>query len=136
MFRIDTDTNIEPYVVEIDEEELDFLHHLGIIGRRSHRSYDKSKRHIVEMRVDFERMAEAMRDYDRLRRNQRTIEDEIIGYFIKAYRSDGRRIFTTGQLADELDHPKSSISRSLNKLTERGELTKVQRGVYELKNEP
>lgn len=133
-FRLDKQTRIDPYVSEFSEEEWEFLQHMGIVGRHEYQSGQEENMHISEARIDFERMADVMRDYKELRQENRTIEAEIMDFFRWSSKKRNRATYTTGEIAGELEHPKSSVSRALGKLAGRDDITKVQKGVYRLEN--
>ena len=117
----DTEFVVEPGSLTIEESE--WLRANGAVRVRGH-STNSGK--VTKLEIDVNKLSQLAFEYDLLKQVASTVEIEIL----ETFRNSADRTLTTGEIADETGRPKSSISRALTRLVEKGKLDKVQAGVY------
>ena len=122
-FEIDDETKIVPIDGTVTPHERNWLERTGVLRVRSHNT---ATGHISQAVLDVEQLSQLAFEYDILKEIASSVEVEIL----EEFRHSDEKTRTTAELADETDRPKSSVSRALTRLTEKGKLTKVQAGVY------
>ncbi|MFA9503080.1 helix-turn-helix domain-containing protein [Natrinema sp. H-ect1] len=127
VYRIDNETTLQFRSVNLTPEDIDRLERWGIIEDTQLRSGSGIKGQRIDgVQMDFQAVRELAYEYDLLQKVASRVETQILDCF----RSSKETTLTTAEIADQIDRPKSSISRSLGQLVEKGQLTKVQNGVY------
>lgn len=118
---INSDTNVIPKEYRILDEEREWLREAGVISgmKRTSDRYD-------EIEIDFQKLSQIAFEYEILDAVASNVDIEILRFFL---RSD-ETTHTTHEICRAIDRPKSSVSRSLGKLSRGGQLEKVQKGVY------
>ncbi len=106
----------------ITKHELTQLIDLGVVQSRSTSNYDLKK--IV---FDSHKLRQIAFEYSILNDVANAVEVDVLRYIREA---NTDRI-TTGEVAKELDRPPATISRTLGNLVEKGQIKKVQDGLYE-----
>jgi len=126
-FRIDADTQVQFTSVTLTEGQLEDLQQYELIETTDDLGFSAPNvRTIEQARIDLRELKQLVYQYQLLDSVASKVETEILDY----YRESEGRTHTTGELAEAIDRPKSSVSRSLGKLVEKGLLEKVQDGVY------
>lgn len=126
-FRIDGDTRMQFTSVNLTEGELEVLQEFEILETNDDLGFSAPNvRTVDQAKVDLRKLKDLVYQYQLLNSVASKVETEILEY----YRESEGRTHTTGELAEAIDRPKSSVSRSLGKLVEKGQLDKVQDGVY------
>lgn len=127
VYRIDNETTLQFRSVNLTPEDIDRLERWGIIEDTQLRSGSGIKGQRIDgVQMNFQAVRELAYEYDLLQKVASRVETQILDCF----RSSEETTLTTAEIADQIDRPKSSISRSLGQLVEKGQLTKVQNGVY------
>ena len=121
-YRIDEETTVEFAEAELTEGELGWLS--GIASMQVASGSDPA--YVKEMTLNMEKLAQMAFEYDLLKQVASTVEIEVLRHF----RRSDETTQTTSEISDALDRSKSSISRALSRLVEKGQLTRVQQGVY------
>ena len=103
-------------------QEKQWLESVGILSVRSFSSSGS----VNELHIDFEVLARIAFEYNLLQSVASRVEIDIL----EVFRRSSENTLTTSEIAEETERPKSSISRALSQLVEKGKLTKVQAGVY------
>jgi len=122
-FEITDDTDFEVENGSLTIEEQNWLRENGVLKIRGHHTETGT---VSTAELDIKKLAQIAFEYDLLREVASSIDVEILDTF---RRSDDRTL-TTAEITRELDRPKSSVSRALTRLSEKGKLIKVQAGVY------
>lgn len=117
----DTEVTVDPDTLTI--EEADWLRQNGVLRIRSHQTATGK---VNEMALDAKKLSQIAFEFDTLKDVASSVEIEIL----EEFRRRDDRTLTTSELTDSTGRPKSSVSRALSRLTEKGKLSKVQAGVY------
>lgn len=127
VYRIDNETTLQFRSVNLTPEDIDRLERWGIIENKQLRNASGVKgQRIDRVQMNFQAIRELSYEYDLLQKVASRVETQIL----ECFRRSEETTLTTAEIADQIDSPKSSISRSLGQLVEKGQLTKVQNGVY------
>lgn len=124
-YRLDDETDIQFQDVELTRGELEWLQGTLLTGT-STRSEGEDVAVVERTTLDTQILAEMAFEYEILKGVANTVEIEVIRHF----RQSGERTMTTGEISDALDRSKSSVSRALGRLVDKGQLDRVQKGVY------
>ena len=122
-FEVDDETEIVSLGGRLTPEEHTWLERTGILRIRS---FNTDTGRISKAVFDVEQLSQMAFEYDILKEVASSVEIDIL----EEFRQSDDKTLTTAELADSTDRPKSSVSRALTRLTEKGKLTKVQAGVY------
>ncbi|KZX46713.1 helix-turn-helix domain-containing protein [Haloarcula sp. K1] len=126
-FRIDGDTRMQFTSVTLTESQIKDLEHFGILEMNDDLGYSAPNvRTIDQAKIDLRKLKQLLYQYQLLSSVASRVETEILEFF----RESEGRTHTTAELAEAIDRPKSSVSRSLGRLVEKDQLDKVQDGVY------
>jgi conjugal transfer/entry exclusion protein len=126
-FRIDGDTRMQFTSVTFTENQIKSLQELGVIETNDELGFSAPNvKTIDQAKIDLRKLKQLLYEYQLLDSVASKVETEILEYF----RESEGKTHTTGELAEEIDRPKSSVSRSLGKLVEKDQLDKIQDGVY------
>lgn len=126
-FRIGGNTTMQFTSVDFTEEELKTLQQFGIIETGDELGFQSPNvRMIDQAKIDLDKLKQLLYQYKLLNNVASKVETDILDHF----RESEERTHTTGELAEATGRPKSSVSRSLGKLVEKGQLDKIQDGVY------
>ncbi|MBX0323864.1 helix-turn-helix domain-containing protein [Halomicroarcula sp. F13] len=129
-FQIDGSTRMQFTSVTLTEGQLKNLQEFGIIEINDDPGFSAPNvRTIDQAKIDLRKLKQLLYQYQLLNSVASKVETEILEYF----RESEGRTHTTGELAEAINRPKSSVSRSLGKLVEKDHLDKVQDGVYRSK---
>lgn len=121
-YEISSDLSVHASADKITKHELDMLEKSGIVVSSSTNNYQ-----LTDLEIDLQTLQEIAFEYSILKRVASTVEIEIMKY-IRMTTND--RI-TTREVADAVDRPPSTVSRTLGKLVDKGQIKKVQDGLYE-----
>lgn len=128
--RIDNETRFQFRSINLSPADIERFEEWGIVEDKSLRNAGGKKGQRIErVRLNLHAVRELAYEYDLLQKVASRIETQIL----ECFRSSEETTLTTAELADQIDRPKSSISRSLGKLVEKDQLKKVQNGVYRRK---
>ena len=128
--RIDNETRFQFRSINLSQADMERFEELGIIENKSARNTSGKKgQRIVRVQLNLHAVRELAYEYNLLQKVASRIETDIL----ECFRSSEETTLTTAELANQIDRPKSSISRSLGNLVEKEQLTKVQNGVYRRK---
>lgn len=126
-FQINSDTRIQFTSVTLTESQLEGLREFGILETNDELGFSAPNvRTIDQAKINLRKLKQLLYQYQLLNSVASKVETEILEYF----RESEGRTHTTKELAEAIDRPKSSVSRSLGKLVEKDQLDKVQDGVY------
>lgn len=125
IYTLDETTEVRFEGTKLSEEEWEWLQNVTS-GAAVSGQQDSEERHVDRVTLKTEELAQMAFEYDILRDVANTVEIEVIRYF----RESEETTHTTSEISDELDRAKSSISRALGRLTEKGQIERVQQGVY------
>jgi predicted transcriptional regulator len=120
-YRFTPETTVEIDEATLTKEELRWLSDAGLVHRRQ--SSDGEVKHI---QLDIKKLAQIAFEYENLITVASSVETDVMAVFRK--RSDN--VLTTSQIAEYSGRPKSSVSRALGRLVDKGKISKVQSGVY------
>lgn len=130
VLRIDNETRFKFRSINLSPADMDRFEEWGIIENKSMRNTSGKKGQRIErVQLNLQAVRELAYEYDLLQKVASRVETQIL----ECFRSSEETTLTTAELADQIDRPKSSISRSLGNLVEKDQLTKVQNGVYRRK---
>lgn len=122
-FTIGPNTEIEIEEAKITPQEREWLDENGVFKVSGHQTESGN---VSKAELDVEKLAQIAFKYDLLKQVASSVEIDILEFF----RTSDDRTHTTGEIAEATERPKSSVSRALTRLSEKGKLTKVQAGVY------
>lgn len=122
MYEITDDTDVIITNENITKHELSQLGSLGVVQNRITSADDLER--IV---LDSDKLRQIAFEYSILNDVANAVEVDVLRYIREA---NTDRI-TTGEVAKELDRPPATISRTLGNLVEKGQIKKVQDGLYE-----
>lgn len=125
MYRVDEDTTVKFEKEDFTEEEWDWLNNISTGARIG----GGNPRHVDEIILNVEKLSRIAFEYDILEDVANTVEIEVVRHF----RESPETTMTTGEISDTLSRSKSSVSRALGSLVERGQLERVQQGVYRMR---
>lgn len=127
-YRISPSTKIEVEDYALTKDEWNWLTRKVAGGTgTSFKDADANNMHeVTKLPIDIEKLAEIAFEYDILEDVANTVEIEVIRHF----RNSTETTMTTGEISDEIGRAKSSVSRALGRLVEKGQLERVQKGVY------
>jgi len=120
-FEIVDDTQVMIGEGSITEEELKQLQNLNIVV-----SYKTNNYQLTQIEFNTRQLRDIGFEYNILKDVASSIEVEVMRVF---RRTDTERL-TTGEISDSIDKPPSSVSRALARLVDKGQIEKIQRGVY------
>ncbi|WP_187432962.1 helix-turn-helix domain-containing protein [Natronococcus pandeyae] len=130
VYRIDNETKFQFRSVNLTSEDIDRLEQWGVLENKQMRNRGGAKGQRIErVQMNFQAIRELAYEYDLLQKVASRVETQIL----ECFRTSEETTLTTAEIADQIDRPKSSISRSLGQLVEKSQLTKVQNGVYRRK---
>jgi predicted transcriptional regulator len=122
-YKITEQTDIEILEGELTDPERRWLESSRILEIKSHHTNTKE---VTQANLNVDRLAQLAFEYEILKDIASSVETDIMDVF----RRTSDNMLTTSQLADATGRPKSSISRALSRLVEKGKLHRVQAGVY------
>jgi predicted transcriptional regulator len=122
-YKITEQTDVVVEEREISPEEVDDMNNTKVARIRRH---NNNTGEIGEIRIDLSELVKVAYEHQILSEVASTVEVEVLRYL----RESGREQLTTKQITEAVDRPKSSVSRTLTSLTEKGRITRVQNGVY------
>lgn len=117
------ETEIEIEGGSLTLEEADWLRENGLLHIVGHKTQSGE---ITNAEFDASKLARIAFEYDLLNSVASSVEVDVL----EAFRTASENVMTTRQLTEATGRPKSSVSRALGKLTEKGKVTKIQDGVY------
>jgi Fic family protein len=89
--------------------------------------YTVSNYQLEELVLDSEELAKMAYEYSILEGLASNVEVEVMKYF----RNTQNKRVTSKEVREHLNRPASTVSRALSSLVEKGQITRVQKGVYE-----
>jgi predicted transcriptional regulator len=101
------------------------LNELGGVGVVKHRNI--SPDHVDSLLLDINKLRKIAFEYSILNDVANSVEVDVLRYIRRA---NTDRI-TTGEIAEQLDRPPATISRTLGNLVEKGQIKKIKNGLYE-----
>jgi len=122
-YQITETTDIDIQEGNITAEEKNWLKRNGVL--RIH-AYTTDTGEVTDAELDVEKLSEIAFEYDILRKVASPVEIDILSLF----RDGSNDTLTTDEITEYTGRPKSSVSRALSRLSEKGKITKVQAGVY------
>lgn len=122
-YQISENTNIEVQEGSITAEEKNWLKRNGVLRIEA---YKTDTGEVANAVLDIQKLSEMAFEYDILRKVASPVEIDILSTF----RDSTNDTLTTEEITEYTDRPKSSVSRALSRLSEKGKITKVQAGVY------
>ncbi|MFC6993182.1 helix-turn-helix domain-containing protein [Haladaptatus sp. GCM10025707] len=125
-YNVTTDTDITAEAGSLTFAEVQWLTQAGVLRIKSHQT---ATGEVTNAILNVEKLADIAFENDILSKVASSVETDILG----AFKQSEETTLTTGEIAGEIDRPKSSVSRALTKLTEKGKLNKVQSGVYRVR---
>lgn len=123
--RLTEETEIEIEEGLLTDDEIEWLRSQGILDVKGYHT-DSDPQEITKVELNVSKLARFAFEYDVLKNVASTVATDILEYF----RQSDETTHTTAEISQGTGRPKSSVSRALKKLTEKGKLTKVQSGVY------
>ncbi|WP_115864760.1 helix-turn-helix domain-containing protein [Halorussus litoreus] len=87
-------------------------------------------RRVERVEFDLQAVRELAYEYQLLSQVASRVETQIL----ECFRSSTETTLTTSEIAEQIERPKTSVSRSLGRLVEKEQLSKVQSGVYRRKD--
>jgi hypothetical protein len=121
-YEITDSTDVRMPNENITKHELNELIDLGVIRHRT-----LSTPYLDSMSLDIDKLRQIAFEYSILNDVANSVEVDVLRYIRRA---DTDRV-TTGEIAEELDRPSATISRTLGNLVEKGQINKIQDGLYE-----
>ena len=120
--EIGEETTIKCKPGELTAEEREWLNNSNVATIKT-RADDTT---VYEMVIDIPKLSRLVFEHESLKSTASSVEVDILNMFRRV--SDN--ILTTQQVAEKTGRPKSSVSRALGRLVEKGKIQKVQDGVY------
>lgn len=122
-YEIDSSTNVEIERGTLTVQEAQWLKANGVLRITGYKNETGKATNVV---LDVEKLSRIAFEFDLLQQVASSVQTEIL----EAFRRSTDNTLTTSEIAQLTDRPKSSVSRALGQLTEKGKLQKVQSGVY------
>lgn len=120
-YRFTPETTVQIDEATLTKEELRWLSDAGLVSRRQ-----SSGGEVKHIQLDIKKLAQIAFEYENLITVASSVETDVMSVF----RKRGDNVLTTSQIAEYSGRPKSSVSRALGRLVDKGKISKVQSGVY------
>ena len=120
--EIGEETTIKCKPGELTAEEREWLNNSNVAKIKT-RADDTT---VYEIVIDIPKLSRLVFEHESLKSTASSVEVDILNTFRRV--SDN--VLTTQQVAEKTGRPKSSVSRALGRLVEKGKIQKVQDGVY------
>lgn len=120
-YEFNEETTVQVSEGTLTEDELNWLGEAGLVKRRRSTGDE-----VTYIELDIKKLAQIAFEYENLITVASSVETDVMAVF----RKRGENVLTTSQIAEYSDRPKSSVSRALGRLVDKGKITRVQSGVY------
>lgn len=123
-FQLNDDVEVELTSANeiITRHELENLQSHDIVVK-----YETSNYQLEQLVIDSKELAKVAYEYSILKELSSNVEVEVMRYF----RNTRNKRVTSKEVREYLDRPASTVSRALSALVEKGQIKRVQQGVYE-----